>query len=168
VSFIYRFDCTALYITCCKWHNMSNFQIIQNRIPLILDGHSLSFAWNTVHCCCWFFEWMKMIELTKNNIFQRPDPESNQIYSKVWYLFRIWIGPQSGISVCEIKWKNKIKWKSDLPTLFFFGLIVIPWTIFNCSPFLFSKRTVEWNSSYSEKSVSIDRTRWAIQNHVSL
>ena len=36
-------------------------------------------------------------------------PESNQIYSKVRYLFRIRIGPQSGISVCEIKWKNKIK-----------------------------------------------------------
>jgi hypothetical protein len=49
-------------------------------------------------------------------------PESNQIYSKVWYLFRIRIGPQSGISVCEIKWKNKIKWKSDLPNLpYFFG-----------------------------------------------
>jgi hypothetical protein len=49
-------------------------------------------------------------------------PESNQIYSKVRYLFRILIGLQSGISVCEIKWKNKIKWKSDLPTLFFWRM----------------------------------------------
>jgi hypothetical protein len=49
-------------------------------------------------------------------------PESNQIYSKVRYLFRIRIGPQSEISVCEIKWKNKIKWKSDLPTLFFWRM----------------------------------------------
>ena len=47
--------------------------------------------------------------------------ESNQIYSKVWYLFRIRIGSQSGIYVCEMKWKYKIKWKSDLPTLFFGG-----------------------------------------------
>ena len=49
-------------------------------------------------------------------------PKSNQIYFKVLYLFRIWIGLQSGISVCEIKWKNKIKWKFDLPTLFFWRL----------------------------------------------
>ena len=48
--------------------------------------------------------------------------ESNQIYFKVRYLFRIQIGLQSGISVCEIKWKNKIKWKSDLPTLFFWRM----------------------------------------------
>ena len=43
-------------------------------------------------------------------------PESNQIYSKVLYLFQIRIGPQSRISVCEIKWK------SDLPTLFFWRM----------------------------------------------
>jgi hypothetical protein len=42
--------------------------------------------------------------------------ERNQIYSKIRYLFRIRRGLQSGISVCEIKWKF------DLPTTYiFFG-----------------------------------------------
>jgi len=65
--------------------------------------------------------WHQFFDYTTAIIFLRYyntfTPESNQIYSKVWYLFRIRIGPQSGISVCEIKWKNKIKWKSDLPTV---------------------------------------------------
>ena len=64
--------------------------------------------------------------------------ESNQIYSKVRYLFRIRIGPQSGIYVCEIKWKNKIKWKSypifleDATVnrhIFLFGLRDLPFNL---------------------------------------
>jgi hypothetical protein len=72
-------------------------------------------------------------------------PESNQIYSKVRYLFRIRIGLQSGISVCEymsvygyILQKNRVG-RSDFHFILFFHFIShteIP----DCRPIRIRKR----------------------------